>query len=141
MHYVDAALEMLITELQRRYPETVFILFGDHTSNIRSPEYTSTDDPKIHPIPVIIIDPQFSGPALYSQPGTTIDLAPTLFDLLDFDPPAFWQGRSLLSPPDHFIPVILIDSDYYIDSLGAIQRISPDYPDLTATKRIRRYIR
>ena len=141
MHYVDAALEMLITELQARYPDTVFMLFGDHTSNLRTNEYTSTDDPKIHPIPVIIIDPQFSGPALYSQPGTTIDLAPTLFDLLDFDPPAFWQGYSLLSPPDHFIPVILIDSDYYIDSLGAIQRISSDYPDLTATKRIRRYIR
>ncbi|MCH7939372.1 MAG: LTA synthase family protein, partial [Candidatus Marinimicrobia bacterium] len=38
MHYVDAALEMLITELQRRYPDTVFMLFGDHTSNLRTTE-------------------------------------------------------------------------------------------------------
>ncbi|MCK4578840.1 MAG: LTA synthase family protein, partial [Candidatus Marinimicrobia bacterium] len=105
MRYVDAALEMFVNNIMATYPEALILLYGDHTSNIRRPEYTATTDPQIQPIPLIMIDPLSPALARYTRPGTTVDLAPTLFDQLGFAAPAFWQGQSLMNPANPKAPV------------------------------------
>jgi len=141
MRYVDSAIEVFVGNVLARFPDTVFLIYGDHTSNIQHEDYLATKDPLIQPISTIYVDMKMPVTKRISRPGSTVDLGPTLFDLLNFKSPKFLQGHSLVSDTLASTPVLLKDSKYYIHPLGEIEEARNGYPGLDTLLRIRKYLR
>ena len=47
-------------------------------------------------MPLLIHAPELLAPGVVTAPADLLDLAPTVLDLLAIEPPADWQGRSLV---------------------------------------------
>ncbi len=141
IRYVDASLEAFVKDVLAKYPNTVFLLYGDHSSNIRHADYTAMTDPLLQPIAAFYVDMETPLARRITRPGSTIDLGPTLFDLLGFRSPEFFQGRSLVSDSPASTPVLLKDSKYYLNSQGEVVEAGKEYPGLDALERIQKYLR
>lgn len=139
MAYVDSALEEFISTIQRVDPNLLIILFGDHCANIHEAEYKSYDIKGLEPIPLFILDQmnQLNKEILIA--GSTIDIGPTLFDYLGVEIPAFWQGKSLLDEQINKNTFIL-NSLYYFDANGKLEKISDRSVDIEELYRIQKYI-
>ncbi len=139
MAYVDSALEEFITAMQRLDPNSLIILFGDHSANIHEPEYNSYTLKGLEPIPLFIIDQMNQANDEMLVVGSTIDFGPTLFDYLGVEIPTFWQGKSLLNQKDRS-NTFIYNSPYYFDANGTRQKISDRPVDIEELYRIQKYI-
>jgi arylsulfatase A-like enzyme len=103
MHVGDQALGELIAGVESRglMDRTVWLVMGDHgeaffehPGNFAHSLYVFEEN--VH-IPVIVALPgALAGALRVPQVGGTIDLGPTLLDLLGLAAPGEWAGRSLL---------------------------------------------
>lgn len=139
MAYVDRALEEFISSMQQLDPNALIIIFGDHCSNIREKEYASYNIKGLEPIPFFILDQLNPVHKEISAVGTTIDIGPSLFDYLDVETPAFWQGKSLLNQQSRE-NTFIYNSEYYFDTSGTLQTLSDQPVDTEELFRIQNYI-
>lgn len=139
MAYVDKVLEEFISMMAYTAPNTLIILFGDHCANINETDYASYEKKGLEPIPLFILDQTNPSRTVLSNPGSTIDISPTLFDYLGFEIPDFWQGASLLNQQKQN-STLLYNSPYYFDTTGTMQKISDSSIDSEELYRIQKYI-
>lgn len=106
VRYVDFFLNNLFDQYKELglYEDTIFVVYGDHGEafgehgesghgNIVYEEATE--------IPLIIHDPRNPEPRRVEAPANHLDLAPTILDLLGYEPQNVgYTGRSLFSPTE-----------------------------------------
>ncbi|HPC81975.1 MAG TPA: LTA synthase family protein [Thermoanaerobaculaceae bacterium] len=109
MHYLDASVAVLVEELQRQglWENTVLALHGDHESGVaidrrvlaiaNEPRWEPSILVRLRKVPFLVHLPggRLAGDRLVA--GGHMDIAPTLLDLLGFEAPACFAGRSLLA--------------------------------------------
>jgi arylsulfatase A-like enzyme len=102
LRHDDRMLGKLLKSLEERGQDrsTLVVVMGDHGESFgQHGQWTHAQnlyEESVH-VPLILINPAFQGersPVI----GGIIDVAPTILDILGFNPPAQWQGRSLWSP-------------------------------------------
>ncbi len=139
--YTDAALEEFCHIIFQDYPHTLFFIYGDHSSNIETKEYTATNDHLIQPIAVILYDPLHNTANTNSTTGSSIDFAPTIFDYLGYPAPGFWQGQSLFRDKADRNPIFISGSSYYFDRDGNLKNMRQVKIDDSPLYKIQDYIR
>lgn len=140
INYVDMALEVLIHDILNRFPDAIIMIYGDHTSVLDSPSYSAYEFYGVEPVPVFIIDPQTKTKHTISRPGSTIDLAPTIFDYMQFPIPDFWKGISLFSKDTINKPVLLAGAKYYVTKSGLVRTIADTTLDLAPLYFTNKYL-
>ena len=95
----DAAIGKILDHLARarRLDDTLVVVLGDHGEAFREHGFpvhgNSIFEEEVH-IPLIMINPALSGMSIDTL-GGIIDIAPTIYEILGFQPPPGWEGRSL----------------------------------------------
>jgi phosphoglycerol transferase MdoB-like AlkP superfamily enzyme len=132
IHYVDAAIGVLIDELKAEglYDNSLIIIFGDHGS------FTGIEDVLVPPraapiagdlkrnhVPLIILAPGTGLKGARTIPGSHLDLYPTILNLLGIKEPRHTLGQDLLNtktpvvthrdPDARFITSILTADRYF----------------------------
>jgi phosphoglycerol transferase MdoB-like AlkP superfamily enzyme len=108
MHYFDASLAKLLAELERSglLRNTVVALYGDHESGLGSGKevrdlagvggWTPSTNAMLWRIPFFVLVPGGALAGVRTTPGSHVDIAPTLLDLLGQERPTCFMGASLL---------------------------------------------
>lgn len=131
--FLDQALEMFFFQMEARglAEETVFLLYSDHGAAVESQLYSSHPETELpqqferpERIPMMIVHKDVPSDVI-AKTGTTVDLAPTVLDLLGAERvPEEFAGRSLLFPEEepvlflHEIPQILYKDHLFAMTLG-----------------------
>ncbi len=103
--YVDFALKGFIDQLKERgiFDRSIIVIYGDHTTAKKSPEYNSLSD-QGERIPLFIITPDRMRKRIADY-GSHLDIGPTIADLLGVTLDPRWIGQSLLRwHPDKRLP-------------------------------------
>lgn len=105
--YVDHSFSLFMDSLYREgfLKNTIVILFGDHTSSLKTDAYDCGKSFGER-VPLLILAPQLSGKIPFY--GSHVDVAPTVCDLLGIEPDPRWIGRTLLK----WTPTRLFPLDY-----------------------------
>jgi len=104
MKLVDGYVQQLLDELEERNrrDETLVILTADHGEALDDHGYTGHGrqlyDEELH-VPLAFHHPDIE-PETVSDQVRTIDIAPTVLDLLDVDVPEAFEGRSIRANDD-----------------------------------------
>jgi hypothetical protein len=105
LHETDRALGKLLRQLQERglLNSTLVIVFGDHGKAFGQHgnafhRFLYEEEVRV---PLLLINSRLFRGEIDSVPGGTIDLAPTVMDLLGYRLPAEWQGQSLFDSRRH----------------------------------------
>jgi lipoteichoic acid synthase len=98
----DKALGKLLQGLEQRgqLDSTLVVVLGDHGEAFGqhgNSFHRYLYEEEVH-VPLLLINPRLFHGESDSAIGGTIDLAPTVMDLLGYRLPAEWQGRSLFDP-------------------------------------------
>ena len=101
--YADESLRKFFDKAKTMpwYPNTIFVITGDHTSLNDRPEYNNIFGQ--HRVPILFFDPQDGLPRTsQDKVAQQVDIAPTLLDILGLTPakPGLF-GWSLLDPDYH----------------------------------------
>lgn len=118
IRYMDAALGTLVKTLQEKglAPDTLLAITADHGETLAEPGHKHffshgviTYDETVR-IPLVIREPHGErrlGTVDRTRPLSSLDLAPTLLELLGVPVPAGFQGRNLLrTPADPAAPIV-----------------------------------
>jgi glucan phosphoethanolaminetransferase (alkaline phosphatase superfamily) len=122
LHYADASLGLLLEGLRERglYPNTLFIIFGDHGQAFGQHEGNYGHS-------LFLYEENIRVPYLIASPGlitqqvrvaktiSLIDTAPTVLDLLGLPQPAGYQGVSALEAKP---AMALFYTDYSLGLMG-----------------------
>ncbi len=127
LHYSDAALGMLVDELERRglMEDTLLFLFADHGEafyqhrmNYNHPLFIYEEN--VH-VPFLIYNRRlFPSPEYYDGISRHIDILPTVIDILGIPPSPEQEGISLLSR--HREQMALIHTSWKDDYMGIVDR-------------------
>ncbi len=102
--YADRLLGRVIDHLQRNgmYNRALLVVAGDHGVSFRPGQplrdVTPANIANIASVPLFIKRPGGRGRGKNPSPAQTIDVLPTVFDVIGAQPPSGVQGRSLLTP-------------------------------------------
>lgn len=104
LHFADKALSSFIAKIEKKYPNTIFVLFADHCGG------GLTSSLKNYQIPFAIYSKKWIKPHNYHVVLSQRDIAPTLHDILlgDYKKSTTpFTGKSLVREKNHFF------ADYY----------------------------
>jgi arylsulfatase A-like enzyme len=93
--YLDAELERLITAIQTRFPNTIFVILADHGEEMMDRAligHGHTLYEEQSRVPLIVQGPGIT-PQVVDVPVEPVGLMPTLANLLNLVPNPQWQGR------------------------------------------------
>lgn len=96
INYVDSSLRNFFTGFLAQKKPFIMILYGDHTSGLRSDEYVSRTD-IAERVPLFIIIGNEDDHRKIDTPSSQIDLPPTILSLVGIPSPSGWQGIDLIS--------------------------------------------
>ena len=101
IHEVDAALEYFfdLLENQGLIADSLIVLFADHVSAVLD-QRTSYER-----IPLMLFYSQAT-PRSIPSPGSHLDIAPTITNLIGLPEPGGWLGSALLPPDPHRVVVL-----------------------------------
>ncbi|MFW5996109.1 MAG: LTA synthase family protein [Halanaerobiaceae bacterium] len=138
INYTDTALEMFFNGLEERglMDDSVVIVYGDHGAGIDRKEFSSRgefvmerDVKEPENIPLFIKYPGIE-PEIDDRPGTPVDLAPTILDLLgETQKPEEFVGHSLLQEKEepviflHEQPQVFYDDRLFIKNLDGFEQV------------------
>jgi hypothetical protein len=137
--YVDRLLGELVDTLRQRgvYDDALVILTSDHGiafepgGPIRGLEGQDLDDRTLSDllwVPLIVKEPHQRQGEVNDDDVTTLDVVPTIADVLDVDLPWSVDGRSVLGPPRPPGPKVLLGSEvnpFGVEVTGPIE-VDPD---------------
>ena len=118
-NYTDKALGSFIERLNDDglLLNTNIMIFGDHTSGIKTEEYDCKKNTAEN-VPLIIVPAKNQKGTVYTY-GSHVDIAPTILDLAGVEPSPLMCGRSLLRwSPDRLFPIALGLNNYIINPAG-----------------------
>ena len=104
LHYADAAVDQLVQGLkQRGLDENTLIVivgdhgqaFGQHEGNFGHTFFLYDENVRV---PLMFVFPNLERPLRVGRVVSTLDVAPTVLELLGREPPRKFQGRSMLAP-------------------------------------------
>jgi hypothetical protein len=105
--YVDSLVGRLMDALDEAglAADTMMVVTSDHgvtfqPGNTRGAPYADVSAPDIMPVPLFVSYPGQKSGVVDDRHAQTIDVVPTIADVLDVDLPSSWRfdGRSLLGP-------------------------------------------
>ena len=105
VHQVDRALGKILQSIQGRRKDARSILFvlGDHGSALGEHNFashgTSLYDGQLK-VPLLVKFSDRSSQSINKSPGSQVDIAPTILDLLELPPFPGHQGKPLFSPSE-----------------------------------------
>jgi lipoteichoic acid synthase len=127
LHYADAALGMLVDELEREglMENTLLFLFADHgeafyqhTMNYNHPLYLFNEN--VH-VPFLIYNKKiFASPSYFNGITRHIDILPTILDLLGIPPRPEQEGIPILSSRRE--QLALLHTSWKDDYMGVVDR-------------------
>lgn len=159
--YADYVVGELVAALEEQgiYDDTLIIVVADHGISIKpgvdhQRKITETTVGEIAAIPLFVKPPNAEGGAIDPRRALTIDVLPTVADVIDADLPGDIEGESLLGPdPDREETTTVgprnavtygIDGDEKLEVAARIERWfpdgdpwalrPPDAPDLTGRR-------
>lgn len=93
VHYTDASLGAFMDSLKAAglYDNSLFVIYGDHNAFIGTP------DSQTNHVPLILFAPGSSLTGTNTEPGSHLDLFPTVTNLLDIPTPKTALGQDLLN--------------------------------------------
>lgn len=107
IHYVDGAVGRMIEELKQRdmWDDSLIVFYGDHDSGLTQPDSEMAQELGVetrvelfeldHQVPLFIKEPDMEKGSTVESSGGQIDIAPTILDIIDIEPP-YMLGQSLL---------------------------------------------
>lgn len=99
-HYVDQSIKLFFYEYLERHKNTIFIIFGDHASNIKIDNFKSTivkySNELLEFVPLIINGKNIKHNSKY-EIASFLDIAPISLNLAMFSGRYYTQGDDLLS--------------------------------------------
>ncbi len=127
--YADRLLGRVIDRLESRgmYDRTLLVVMADHGVSFRPGEplrdVTPGNIAAIASVPLFIKQPGGRNRGVDPAPATTIDVLPTILDVIDAPTPSGVEGRSLLGPAAAPSPVRVLSthSAYVQTTLSEIQ--------------------
>lgn len=108
VHYVDGAVGLMVEELKEKemWDDSLVIFYGDHDSGLTKTETEMTRELGVESavdffeldrqVPLFIKPPLLAKGEVVESNGGQIDIAPTILDLLDMEPP-YMLGQSLMA--------------------------------------------
>ncbi|RCX14306.1 phosphoglycerol transferase MdoB-like AlkP superfamily enzyme [Anaerobacterium chartisolvens] len=100
--YVDSAIKDFAEQISTRFENTYIIIYGDHTPNIITPEYTQasfeTDGSYFEFVPLIIITPDRQVYHEKSRAACFLDVAPTVLNASGISFEIQSKGMDLINP-------------------------------------------
>lgn len=102
-YYADYAIGRFMRQAREMdfYKNTIFVITADHGASIMA---GGTDSHQLlirewfRRVPFIIYAPGMIAPAVINTPGSQLDVAPTILDILDIHKITHFNGQSLLRP-------------------------------------------
>jgi len=127
--YADRLLGRVIEHLKRNgmYDRALLVVAGDHGVSFRPGQplrdVTSDNVASIASVPLFIKQPGGHGRGTDPAPAQTIDVLPTILDVIDAQSPPGLEGRSLLRPlvRDGRVRVLSTKSAHVESTLPAVQ--------------------
>ncbi len=101
LYFADYALGKFIKEVEKKYPNTIFVLFADHCGGRISGVLEN------YKIPFVIYSKKYFKPKHFNLILSQLDIAPTLVDLIFGDYKKYFPnatGKSLFSDKKFFTP-------------------------------------
>jgi len=100
--YVDRALAMLVEELRSRFPDTLIVIYGDHTPSIREEEFSQTsfkeEEKYFEFVPLFILTPEGQIHREDRLAASFLDVAPTVLKASGIGYSIRTDGEDLLQP-------------------------------------------
>lgn len=109
IHYTDKQLGMFIAKLKEAglYDDSLIVLYGDHSAEIDTFTLDSgyvynPEDIEDKQVPLIIKLPQQTAEVVHSSVSSTLDVMPTILNLVGANVESFMFGTDLFSGKDSF---------------------------------------
>jgi hypothetical protein len=105
LQFVDGLVGELLEHLRDTglYDASLLIVTGDHGSSYRADDsrraWSDSNAIDVLTVPIFLKEPGQTQPAVSDAPSETIDILPTIAEVLGLEPPPGVDGRSLLAPP------------------------------------------
>jgi len=84
LSYVDESIKNFVQEIQKLYPDTYILIFGDHTPDIKTSEYTQAsyehEGTYFEFVPMFIISPEGFSKTEGTYSASFLDVAPTMLE-------------------------------------------------------------
>ena len=100
--YVDKSIENFITQVKSTLPNTYILIWGDHTPDIDSPDYTqasfTNEDKYFEFVPLIIITPDNTRYKEENVVASFLDISPTILKASGVEYNLFSDGNNLIGP-------------------------------------------
>lgn len=84
LSYVDESIKKFVQEIQRQYPDTYIFIYGDHTPDIKTSEYTQASyehgGTYFEFVPMFVISPDGKSKKKGSFSASFLDVAPTMLE-------------------------------------------------------------
>ena len=100
--YVDKSIENFITQVKSTLPNTYILIWGDHTPDIDSPDYTqasfTNEDKYFEFVPLIIITPDNTRYKEENVVASFLDISPTILKASGVEYNLFSDGNNLIDP-------------------------------------------
>ena len=139
INYVDNSLEKFLDGLLAQNKPFIMVIYGDHTSGLRSDEYVSRAA-IAERVPLFIITGNEGDRRKIHSPSSQIDLPPTILSLVGIPSPSHWQGIDLIS--QHRERLYLKNQRASVESTGEIKTLASNDRDWEETVfAIENYIR
>ncbi len=98
--YVDKSIEAYVKDVQNKYPNTYFFIYGDHTPNINSADFAQSSfiegDKYFEFVPLYIITPDKRKYVESKAAASFLDIGPTILDASGIPFRLYSDGSSLL---------------------------------------------
>jgi len=121
INYVDSSLEKFFDGLMVQNKPFILVIYGDHTSAIRSDKYVSRAA-IAERVPLFIITGNEGEHRKVDTPGSQIDLPPTVLSLVGIPSPSHWQGIDLIS--QHRERLYLKNQRASVENTGEIKTLA-----------------
>jgi len=147
VEYVDSEIGLFLTELEKLgvdLENSYIILTADHGEEFMEhgdlEHHRKLYDELIH-VPLIICGPGIRGNRVVRDQVSLIDIVPTIFDLLGYQPLKEFQGRSLLPLiKGQNLPRKAVISEYcFIEGIEGYSYRTEDYKYILKLERGKRY--
>lgn len=112
VHYVDEAIGEMVSDLKQHglWENSLIVFYGDHDSGLTQRGTAMAEDADAdntvglfeldHGVPLFIKTPGSSSGEINENVGGQIDIAPTILDIIDIDPP-YMLGNSLVDEQEN----------------------------------------
>ncbi|RAZ77893.1 LTA synthase family protein [Planococcus halotolerans] len=112
VHYVDEAIGEMVSDLKQRglWEDSLIVFYGDHDSGLTQKGTAMAEDADAdnvvdlfkldHGVPLFIKTPGSSSGEINENVGGQIDIAPTILDMVNIDPP-YMLGNSLMDEEEN----------------------------------------